>query len=111
WRYGSPTRRSHNPPSERYWVCLRIPTPAISRVGNGGWPGLSVKTPPGQAVSGTDPAHWSPVARVVASQIPRSISSSEKNQNRFARKSPPKAKNRQIRLLERAQSSSHFNSF
>src|SRR5262249_16688889 len=23
-----------------------------------------------QAVSGTDPAHWSPVARVVASQIP-----------------------------------------
>jgi hypothetical protein len=30
-------------------------------------------------VSGTDPAHWSPVVRVVASQIPRSISSSEKN--------------------------------
>ena len=26
-----------------------------------------------------DPAHWSPVARVVASQIPRSISASEKN--------------------------------
>jgi hypothetical protein len=43
--------------------------------------------------------HWSPVARVVASQIARSISSSEKNhglrfegnpQNRFARKSPSK---------------------
>jgi hypothetical protein len=37
-------------------------------------------------VSGTNPAHWSPVARVVASQIPRSISSSEKNHGlRFER--------------------------
>src|SRR5262245_46560967 len=74
----------------------------------------------GQAVSGTDPAHWSSVARVVASQIPRSITLSEKNHglrfegilkidlqgNRL-----PKDKNRQIRLLERAQSSSPFNSF
>jgi hypothetical protein len=56
---------------------------------------------PGQAVSGTDPAHWSPVVRVVASQIPRSISSSEKNHAlrfdgilkiEFARKSPSKGK-------------------
>src|SRR5262245_49122369 len=60
------------------------------------------------------------VARVVASQIPRSISSSEKNHGlRFEGilkidlqgNRPPKAKNRQIRLLERAQSSSLFNSF
>jgi len=29
-------------------------------------------------VSETDPAHWFPVARAVASQIPRSISSSQK---------------------------------
>jgi hypothetical protein len=71
-------------------------------------------------VSGTDPAHWSPVARVVASQIPRSISSSERNHGlRFEGilkfdlqgNRPPRAKNRQIRLLERAQSFSPFNSF
>src|SRR6516225_10126104 len=51
---------------------------------------------------------------------PRSISSSEKNHGlRFEGilkidlqgNRPPKAKNRQIRLLERAQSSSLFNSF
>jgi len=57
---------------------------------------------------------------VVASQIPRSISSSEKNHGlRFEGilkidlqgNRAPKAKNRQIRLLERAQSSSPFNSF
>src|SRR5262245_42596670 len=67
-----------------------------------------------------DPAHWSPVARVVASQIPRCISSSEKNHGlRFEGileinlqgNRPPMAKNRQIRLLERAQSSGPFNSF
>ena len=69
---------------------------------------------------GTDPAHWFPVARVVASQISRSISSSEQNHGlRFEGilkidlqgNRPPKAKNRQIRLLERAQSFSPFNSF
>src|SRR6516164_8120643 len=53
-------------------------------------------------------------------KFPRSISSSEKNHGlRFEGilkidlqgNRPPKAKNRQIRLLERAQSSSLFNSF
>jgi len=57
---------------------------------------------------------------MVASQIPRSISSSEKNHGlRFEGilkfdlqgNRPPKAKNRQIRLLKRAQSFTPFNGF
>jgi hypothetical protein len=84
---------------------------------------MSVPENPNRSPATASPtrvAHWSPVARVVASQIPRSISSSEKNHGlRFEGilkidlqgNRPPKAKNRQIRLLERAQSSSLFNSF
>src|SRR6516164_5923736 len=86
-------------------------------------PQMSVPENPNRSPATASPtrvAHWSPVARVVASQIPRSISSSEKNHGlRFEGilkidlqgNRPPKAKNRQIRLLERAQSSSLFNSF
>src|SRR5262249_5427182 len=42
WKYRFSTQRSTKPPPERSWVSLRIASPAISRVGNGGWPGLSV---------------------------------------------------------------------
>src|SRR6516165_9394205 len=125
-------------------VCLRIASPAISRVGNGGWPGLSVYTAPNlssrkrQSIacpSFTNACFmsmiWSSrernsscslVSRRSRGRIanPRSIGSSEKNHGlRFEGilkidlqgNRPPKAKNRQIRLLERAQSSSPFNSF
>src|SRR2546421_3002372 len=39
WKYGFSTHRSHSASSERLCMCLRINSPATSRVGNGGCPG------------------------------------------------------------------------
>src|SRR6516164_2182874 len=73
-----------------------------------------------RAASGTDPARWSPVARVVASQIPApsararritACDSRESSQSNLQENRAPTAKNRQIRLLKRTQSSSPFNGF
>src|SRR5262245_20045717 len=38
WKYGFSTHRSHSASSERLCMCLRINSPATSRVGNGGCP-------------------------------------------------------------------------
>jgi hypothetical protein len=70
--------------------------------------------------NGTAPAHWSPVARVVASQIlapsarARRITacdSRESSKSICKEIAPPKAKIRQIRLLVRAQSLAHSIAF
>src|SRR6516225_5713467 len=39
WKYGFSTHRSHSASSERLCICLRMNSPATSRVGNGGCPG------------------------------------------------------------------------
>src|ERR1700756_1664272 len=39
WKYGFSTHRSHSASSERLCICLRMNSPAPSRVGNGGCPG------------------------------------------------------------------------
>src|SRR6516165_5484375 len=44
WKYGFSTHRSHSASSERLCICLRMNSPATSRVGNGGCPGPSRHT-------------------------------------------------------------------
>src|SRR6202453_4008061 len=39
WKYGFSTHRSHSASSDRLCMCLRMSSPATSRVGNGGCPG------------------------------------------------------------------------
>src|SRR5215468_7603120 len=39
WKYGFSTHCSHSASSERLCICLRMNSPATSRVGNGGCPG------------------------------------------------------------------------
>jgi hypothetical protein len=41
WKYGFSTQRSHKTSSDKSCIDLRIESPAMSRVGSGGWPGLS----------------------------------------------------------------------
>ncbi len=41
-KYGFSTQRAQSSSSERLNVCLRIASPAISRVGSGGMPGPSL---------------------------------------------------------------------
>src|SRR6202453_1655355 len=44
WKYGFSTHRSHSVSSDRLCMCLRISSPATSRVGNGGCPGPTRQT-------------------------------------------------------------------
>src|SRR2546423_5314950 len=44
WKYGFSTHHSHSASSERLCICLRMNSPATSRVGNGGCPGPSRHT-------------------------------------------------------------------
>jgi hypothetical protein len=75
-------------------------------VAHGGWPGLSVYTAPNVRVAASQIPAPSARARRITAFDSRESSKSNLQGNR-----PPTAKNRQIRLLERAQSSSPFSGF
>ena len=46
WKYGFSSQRAHNASSDSECMCLRIASPAISRVGSGGWPAPGRYTAP-----------------------------------------------------------------
>src|SRR5262249_14183351 len=80
WKYGFSTHCSHSASSERLCICLRMNSPATSRVGNGGCPGptrhTELKRPTSKSQSTPPPSRTSGWRRLmIASRGGRNRSS------------------------------------